>query len=348
MTVMKLHYFFKFAIYFFAVFLLIRYIAHKKQSLPKQFLQIKREPVNLSSIYQPDNLDDNSRICPRQGEDLELFIAVMSAPHRVKYREAVRDTWGHFTMRRDIGIAFFMEEMGNSNWIYELDKEKEIYEDIVSPVLDELEFSTLKVMRILEWTNKYCQKAKFLLKTTDDNFINVSKLLLILSKLNYKENNIYGRLARMWTPNRNLLDPNSVSSDEYGDTFFPDFTIGPTYLIPTHLCENLLSRSLHHNFLRSDDVFFTGIVAESLGIRRIHVESFINARLSVNTCNVRRGLSLKCLKPIEMFDFWVDVHDLDAKCKRSKDGFDVQKWSFNYIDPSSSPNDLEKIYVMTF
>lgn len=69
-------------------------------------------------LYESGHVDLPDNICPDQGETIKLLIIITSAPPHRDMRLAIRQTWGHFSKRRDIKIAFLL---GLSN---EMDDEK--------------------------------------------------------------------------------------------------------------------------------------------------------------------------------------------------------------------------------
>ena len=64
--------------------------------------------VKTRDIYESGFSYSNPALCPNDGVDIQLFIMIMSAPGHVSAREAIRLTWGHFSQRMDISIAFLI------------------------------------------------------------------------------------------------------------------------------------------------------------------------------------------------------------------------------------------------
>lgn len=168
---------------------------------------------------------------------------------------------------------------------------------------------------MLEWVDNYCPKVSFVLKTDDDMFINVSRLLLFISKHKPEQRVIYGRLAKKWKPIRNKKSKYYISPQQYRPPIFPDFTTGPAYLMPGRLAKELYSAALNHTYFKLEDVFVTGIVASSLKIKRVHVPEFLNKRISFTACSVQRGISIHMVKGAEQYDLWKKLQDGLAKCK---------------------------------
>jgi len=197
-----------------------------------------------------------------------------------------------------------------------VEEEQVLYGDIIrGKFVDTYDNLTLKTISILEWVDNYCPKAAFVLKTDDDMFINVSRLLAFIAKHKPEQRTIYGRLAKKWKPIRNKKSKYYISPQQYKPPVFPDFTTGPAYLLPANLAKPLYLSALNHTYLKLEDVFLTGIVANGLKIKRVHAPEFLNKRVSFTPCNVQKEISIHMVKSAEQFDLWKKLHDI-AKCKK--------------------------------
>lgn len=271
--------------------------------------------VPAEIIYEAGHIDVNSQICPDLGKNLKLLIIVTSAPSHDSARLAVRETWGHFAIRKDVAIAFMLGTTSNESFVKKIEKEQEIYGDIIKgKFIDTYDNLTLKTISMLEWVDSYCPKASFILKTDDDMFINVSRLLAFIAKHKPEQRAIYGRLAKKWKPIRNKKSKYYISPQQYKPAVFPDFTTGPAYLFPAQLAKELYLTALNHTYVKLEDVFVTGIVANNLKIKRIHAPEFVNKRVSFTPCNVQKEISIHMVKSVEQYDLWKKLHDV-AKCK---------------------------------
>lgn len=142
---------------------------------------------------------------------------------------------------------------------------------------------TLKSIAALEWTRQYCSSARYLLKTDDDMFIDIQRLLRFIDKvettaitkngfnmsihLNSNEfesasvsdydielpPTIWGRLAHGWRPIRQRSSKYYVSYSEYADRVYPDFCTGPAYLMTRSAVNPLYEAALGKDFDIIDD-----------------------------------------------------------------------------------------------
>lgn len=142
---------------------------------------------------------------------------------------------------------------------------------------------TLKSIAALEWTKQYCSSARYLLKTDDDMFIDIQRLLRFIDKVettaitktkfnasmhvnpNELESafvsdydielppTIWGRLAHGWRPIRQHSSKYYVSYSEYADRVYPDFCTGPAYLMTRSAVNPLYEAALGKDFDIIDD-----------------------------------------------------------------------------------------------
>lgn len=265
-------------------------------------------------LYESGHLDSPD-ICPDSGETIKLLIVITSAPVHREARLAIRQTWGHFGTRRDIAIAFLVGAAGQST-DDAIVAENYMYNDIIrGRFVDSYNNLTLKTISMLEWVDEHCSRASFVLKTDDDMFINVPKLLQFTEKKHADKRTIYGRLAKKWKPIRNKKSKYYVSLEQYKPAIFPQFTTGPAYLMTSDCVSDLYHKALNLTYLKLEDVYTTGIVAQEVSVKRVLVNEFLNRRIAFNACNIKKSISLHMIKPTEQFDLWKKLLDTNVKCK---------------------------------
>ncbi|EDV59299.2 uncharacterized protein Dere_GG10514 [Drosophila erecta] len=287
----------------------------------EQLFSIDTEvPVRMPlvrTIYKPGHLDsgiDIERRCPREGLFTKLLVLITSSLRHSAARMAIRQTWMHYGSRRDVGMAFVLGRSKNKTLNTAIDQEGFMYQDLIrGHFIDSYNNLTLKTICLLEWADLHCPKAKYILKTDDDMFINVPKLMTLMNTL--KDNrSIYGRRAENWKPIRNRSSKYYISHSQYRNTTFPYFTTGPAYLLTGDIVHALYVQSLSTAFLKLEDVFTTGIVAESLGIRRVNVREMANSRTKFEACNIRQKITIHMIRNNEQFDLWKMLLDDTIKC----------------------------------
>ncbi|XP_029155967.1 beta-1,3-galactosyltransferase 2-like [Nylanderia fulva] len=135
------------------------------------------------AIYEAGHTVPIAERCPNLGKDMELVVIIMSAPTHLEARTAIRQTWGHFGQRRDMSVLFMLGTTLDPKVEAILRKEQNMYNDVIrGRFLDSYSNLTLKTISTLQWVDTYCSKVKYLLKTDDDMFINVPRLLAFVNK----------------------------------------------------------------------------------------------------------------------------------------------------------------------
>ncbi|XP_065356532.1 uncharacterized protein LOC135950931 [Calliphora vicina] len=294
----------------------------KVTSTTKKVAKVASDPtqgIPTKQIYESGHMNeeiDINQICPNKGANLKLLILITSAQTHAEARLGIRQTWGHFGTRRDVSTAFILGRTTNASVSEALTQENMIYGDLIrGHFIDSYNNLTLKTLSSLEWVDHNCPKAKYILKTDDDMFINVPKLLQFLDAHAKDKRVIYGRLAKKWKPIRNKKSKYYISTGQFSAAVFPPFTTGPAYVMTGDIVHELYESSLEQLYLKLEDVFTTGIVAQKLGVKRVHDNMFLNRRIAFNPCNIRKAISVHMIKPNEQFDLWKKLLDQTTKCK---------------------------------
>ena len=115
-----------------------------------------------------------SQICPNKPRTL-LLITVISAPHHVKERDAIRKGWGATALAMPkVALVFLVGQ--NESLLTDLIDESDHNQDLViTNHVDSYQNLTLKTLAAFDWMRTFCPKAEYLLKTDDDMFIQVVK-----------------------------------------------------------------------------------------------------------------------------------------------------------------------------
>ncbi|XP_059469519.1 beta-1,3-galactosyltransferase 5 [Neocloeon triangulifer] len=272
--------------------------------------------VATKDLYESGHDIPNAELCPEFGAGLKLLILITSAPTHADARKAIRLTWGTYGHRKDMAVGFLVGGVSDEKVRSALYSESELYGDIIqSHFFDSYDNLTLKTVSALEWIDTYCYQARFILKTDDDMFINVPRLLQFVDKHANDKRSIYGRLAKKWKPIRNKKSKYYVSKEQYKQVLFPDFTTGPAYLMTSDVVHDLYMGALNLTYLKLEDVYTTGIVAQQLKIKRLHASEFLNKRITWHACHVIKGISFHMVKFHEQFDLWKKLQDGKTKCK---------------------------------
>ncbi len=172
----------------------------------------------------------------------KLLIIVFSSSKRG--RDKVRSSWAKLVMENpEAELIFFTSNHDN-----------DVQEsDVVSSSIDasdpNFEFKQSLAMYI--WLYQNCPRAQFVLKTREDTFVNVVKILLLVNQEQYAANRLYGELIQRARPawSDQPVDPSPevhpVSRREWPYAKYPPFLKGKLYYNKWS-CTN---RKLHLSFI---------------------------------------------------------------------------------------------------
>ncbi|XP_026843188.1 beta-1,3-galactosyltransferase 5-like [Drosophila persimilis] len=273
-------------------------------------------PVLTIKIYEPGHLNkeiDIKRICGYGGKYLKLLILITSAHSHFTARMSIRHTWMNYGRRRDVGIAFVLGRTTNASLYESLNKENYIYGDMIrGQFIDSYTNLTLKTISLLEWTDTHCPRVKYILKTDDDTFINVPKLLDFID--GHKDNRtIYGHIIENAKPHRQRAYKYFLPYHQYGGSVYPPFATGTAYLLTGDIVHELYVHSLRTYYIQLEDIF-TAVLVQSLKIKIVNAGSFYNTRIPFLPCRIRNAISVHDIKENEIYDIWRKQMDSTVKC----------------------------------
>ncbi|XP_022366240.1 beta-1,3-galactosyltransferase 4 [Enhydra lutris kenyoni] len=132
----------------------------------------------------PRLLIPNEEACGGPGAPPFLLILVCTAPGNLNQRNAIRASWGGLREARGLRVQtlFLLGEPGLWHPTREphinLMREAAAQGDILQAAFrDSYRNLTLKTLSGLNWANKHCSMARYILKTDDDVFVNVPELV---------------------------------------------------------------------------------------------------------------------------------------------------------------------------
>lgn len=262
-------------------------------------------------LYVGGHETAHPELCPASGIDLKLVVLVTSAPSHFKYRAAVRFTWGHYSKRKDVTIAFVLG-IPPAFLRPAIEEEDALYGDIImSRSIDTYSNLTLKTLSMLEWVATYCHKATRFLKTDDDMFVNVPRLLSFAAapfRINATKV-IWGKLWKNAPPDRLMKSKHFAPLSQFPKDVYPTYASGTAYLMTADCVKDLLAAAPSQVYLRLEDVFVTGILASKVGIVRKHIpEFYVDQGASSHPCTIQRSIAIHNIRHYQQFDFWRKQH----------------------------------------
>jgi hypothetical protein len=231
---------------------------------------------NITYLLNPPhmcttNTDDEG---PTSNNPLYLIVVVHSHTSHIAQRDAIRDTWGK--ARRDfdaplqVRIVFILGQSESDLALTGPKKESKLYRDIVlGTFMDSYRNLTLKSLFGLQWVLEYCEDAKYILKTDDDSYFNLTSLLHLLPMV--KDSKFIGSLNTKAPVQRHGLW--QVNQAQFPQKTYPPYCSGCAYVVSQDILPQLLSTARSIPMLPIEDVYVTGLLAKAL---RIQCQNNIN------------------------------------------------------------------------
>ncbi|KAL3209365.1 hypothetical protein MRX96_038233 [Rhipicephalus microplus] len=269
-----------------------------KRTLSKNRLESGRHTYAFPYILNKPDL------CSKPPSTAVLIVVITNSINFAQ-RNAIRSTWGDAARRRGYKVMFLVGTPKLKPFQRNIAFEDSQYGDMVqADFVDSYRNLTLKSITMVRWASAYCSNANLVLKIDDDMLLNVWDLAARVRTLSGVKRTLWGLLAQKWTPQRNPRSKWYVSSRAYRSSSYPDFLAGPAYLLSGDSVPLLAWGSSGVPYLYLEDVFLTGIVAEKVGVRRVHDEGFLNYRKLFTPCTRPRILTSHGYTPLYLKHTW--------------------------------------------
>ncbi|XP_018325732.1 beta-1,3-galactosyltransferase 5-like [Agrilus planipennis] len=207
-----------------------------------------------------------------------LLILVHSAPENVVKRMTIRETWGQNT--KDVKVVFLIGNVSLDKIQSQLETENEQYRDLIQGnFLDAYRNMTFKHVMALKYAIYHCPKAKYILKTDDDIFVNIPTLLTFLKE----ELSPYGAenlllcalLLESSRVKRTYRSKWRVSFKEYSGRYYPPYCSGYAIMYSPDVVFTLYKEAQKAQYFWIDDAYITGLLAQKAKISHTSVENLV-------------------------------------------------------------------------
>lgn len=254
-------------------------------------------------------------ICGKRSvnDSVNFFVVVVSAVNQIEQRQAIRKTWGRdLKFRRNNSLVFLLgkpEDPEQQRRVFE--ESGEHFDIVQGDMWEGYRNLTDKSVQALHLATTHCPEASFLLKTDDDTFVNVPKLLKQVGKL--PKDAIYGSIHANNSPIRDPSIKWFVTYEEYKPESYPDFVSGSAYIVGGEAIAPLYAQTGLVRPLWLEDVYVTGLCAEAAGLPRIDLPTFNSEDVS-SVCDMRNMVTSHYMTPEKMLQFWHELRTADLKC----------------------------------
>lgn len=261
----------------------------------------------------------NPKTCKDLVKSPLVLILVHSAPDNIHKRQTIRETWG----RNDTHslLLFLLGSVNSTTMNEKLIIENQVYGDLVQGNFkDTYRNMTYKHVMALKWLIYECPKARFLLKTDDDVFINSPLLFNILENpsmplhqpLN-RDRLIYCHRIERAKVKRSYRSKWRVTYKEYSGRYFPYSCPGFAILYSNDAVFSLYQETQKLPYFWIDDVHVTGTAAANLNLSitpfdKMYLDEFTQRNLISGQLKVEGSSSFLFAQPnlvkVEIEKLW--------------------------------------------
>ncbi|XP_036377481.1 beta-1,3-galactosyltransferase 2 [Megalops cyprinoides] len=242
-----------------------------------------------------------------------LILLIAAEPGQVDARNAIRQTWGNDSVAGKLGfVRLFLLGLGkdaDGSLQRSIKKESQLYHDIIQQDYQDTYYNlTIKTLMGMRWVAKHCPKARYIMKTDSDMFVNTEYLIqkLLKPELPPRRNYFTGYLMRGYAPNRNKDSKWYMPPEMYPSERYPIFCSGTGYVFSGDLAEKIYEASLSIRRLHLEDVY-VGICLAKLRIDPVPPPNefvFNHWRVSYSSCKYSHLITSHQFQPNELIKYW--------------------------------------------
>ncbi|XGW02107.1 hypothetical protein V3C99_014282 [Haemonchus contortus] len=232
--------------------------------------------ANYSLNYKYILLPDLS-LCDGSRNHTPLLVAtVLSTIERSEMRQAIRETWASPKESRSVKkgrvlVYFILSAPTTVHDLFTLRKEQRKYNDLIVTNLPEAyDNLVFKVYASIVFHQQYCPKARFLMKIDDDVSVHLDRMIDLWKMDKKADMSLYCRVWSKSLPQRKPGNKWFVPKQMWPERYFPQYCNGPMYVVGKRAGQIILDQAQIFIPMTIEDLFYTGILIDSTGVRRIN------------------------------------------------------------------------------
>lgn len=266
--------------------------------------------------------------------DVFLLLVIKSSPVNYERREVLRKTWAKERLHngvwiRRIFISGTMDsgfEKQRLNRLLELEQRE--YKDILQWDFSDTFYNlTLKQILFLEWMERNCPNARFLLNGDDDVFSHTDNMVLYLQSLKDNDGSKHlftGHLIQNVGPIRGTWSKYYIPVQVHESDSYPRYCGGGGFLLSGYTAMVIYNMSQSITILPIDDVYM-GMCLAKAGLSPLSHSGVKTAGLHIpsskldgyDPCYYEEMLLVHRFLPAQMYLMWHRIHDPNLKCSPS-------------------------------
>ncbi|XP_076008916.1 N-acetyllactosaminide beta-1,3-N-acetylglucosaminyltransferase 3-like isoform X2 [Genypterus blacodes] len=267
--------------------------------------------------------------------DVFLFLVIKSSPENYDRREVLRKTWAEERLHNGKWLRrVFISGTTNTGLEKErlndlLKLEQRDYNDILQWDFNDSFFNlTLKQVLFLEWMERNCPHARFLLNGDDDVFAHTDNMVTYLQGLKDNDGSKHlftGQLFAGTGPVRYKPSKYYVPEQVYESESYPPYCGGGGFLLSGYTAMVIYNMSHSITIVPIDDAYMgmcltkAGLSPSShIGVKTGGLSIPSKKNEGYHPCYYKEMLLVHGFVPVQIYLTWHQVHDPNLKCGHSK------------------------------
>ncbi|XP_062250791.1 N-acetyllactosaminide beta-1,3-N-acetylglucosaminyltransferase 3-like [Platichthys flesus] len=267
-----------------------------------------------------------------------LLLVIKSVPDNFERREVLRKTWATERLHNGVQIRriFLLGSTGSGferermNRLLELEQNE--YNDILQwDFRDTFYNLTLKQVLFLEWMERNCPNARFLLNGDDDVFANTDNMVEYLQGLRDNDGSKHlftGNLVEFLWPIRSPGSKYYVPVQVQESESYPPYCGGGGFLLSGYSAMVIYNMSKSIPFIPIDDVYMGMCMAKAglgpahhMGVRTLGMYIPSHKLDEFDPCYYKEILLVHRFLPAGIYLMWQRINDPNLKCESAKKSF---------------------------
>lgn len=231
------------------------------------------------------NINSNGTITPTIKGEVFLLVLINSIPKTSSRRTVLRETWAgtaktstpgesmntknNFNNNLKVFCVFLVGRSGNEKENSALEQEAYVYGDILRIETAETYRNMInKVWGGYKWALKI--KPKYFMKVDDDIYLNIPHLINWIHQKSLPQKLYAGWVLHLGRIMRKPDNQWYVSHSQFHEHYYPDYCIGPFYLLSADLIEKIIQASLKRKMFNVEDAYL-GVLMRDLKVQPLRI-----------------------------------------------------------------------------
>ncbi|KAL4230567.1 hypothetical protein ACF0H5_010946 [Mactra antiquata] len=271
-----------------------------------------QEKIRNDNLFEnftiPEFITINKYPC---GQHTEILVYFNSRWDNFMKRRRLRSTWASRTIfkQHNVKFMFVLGKPSDINDVIRLKNEQRLHDDIImGDFVDSYYNLTLKSIVAIHFVKTYCTSVKFIIKSDDDIFVNLFKVMKEILPVMHSDRN---ELACQVVESGKSPIVRDSKSKWYipahifpNQTYLPQFCSGFMVIMTSSLMSNLYMKTKVTSQIHVDDVYMFGTLTQDISpIKFIDIKQNVTLKQDQGVERYRKGIDEY---------FAVNVRDIEA------------------------------------